>query len=293
MKTRTVFLITITVAICLACPLQSGDVGLVAVSILPQLEFVEQVAGVDLFEFMVLIPPGASPTSYELTPEQMKNLSRTEIYFKLGSGLPFENTWLERIAKLNPEMKVIDCSRGIEILSGGEGEDGGHDHDHHHGTDPHIWCSAKNAGAIIDNIADGFIGIDPERKSMYAMNAYVYKQKLRALDKEIETLFQDVSGRKFIIFHPSWGYFARDYNLIQLPIEIEGKEQGAGDLRNLIKLSRGEGLHTVFASPQFNTESAEIIAGEIDGTVVYIDHLRKDYLINLREVAENLAKAMR
>ncbi|MCP4580003.1 MAG: zinc ABC transporter solute-binding protein [candidate division Zixibacteria bacterium] len=292
MKISIIFLIAVVSALSLAIPLIAGDDILVAVSVLPQLEFVEQVASVDLFQFLVLIPPGASPSTYELTPGQMKKLSQTSIYFKLGSGLPFENTWLERIAQLNPEMIIVDCSKGIEKISGAEGDENIHGSHHHHGSDPHIWCSAKNAGLIIDNITGGFIDIDPERESIYEMNAHIYKQKLRELDLEIETLFRDVVKRKFIIFHPSWGYFAKDYDLIQMPIEIEGKEPGAGDLRKLIELSRQEGLSTIFASPQFNTESAEIIAGEIDGAVEYIDHLRKDYLVNLQEVAEKLAKAM-
>jgi len=262
---------------------------LIVVSILPQLEFVERIAGADAFQTIVLIPPGASPEIYSPTPDQMKQISKAKAYFKLGSGLPFEAIWLEKIVALNPGMVVIDCAEGIEILSGGEE---GHA-EHHHGQDPHIWSSLRNAQKMVDNIAKGLSAIDPERKAIYEDNAAKYKQELAALDKDIETLFGQCAGRKFIVFHPAWGYFAGDYNLTQLPIEIEGKEPGADDLRKLILISRQEDITTVFASPQFNSESAKMIAREIGGTVDFIDPLRKDYLNNMREVAGKLAEAMR
>jgi zinc transport system substrate-binding protein len=282
-------LITIIFALGIVFPAWANDSTLIVVSILPQLEFVERVAGENAFQTLVMIPPGASPEIYTLTPDQMKQVSKAKAYFKLGSGMPFESIWLEKIADMNPEMIIFDCAEGVEILSGGED---GHA-EHHHGQDPHIWSSLRNAQKMVDNIARGFIAIDPERKTIYEANAAKYNQELAALDKDIETLFKQCARRKFIVFHPAWGYFAEDYNLTQLPIEIEGKEPGADDLRKLILISRQEDIATVFASPQFNAESAKMIANEIDGTVNYIDPLRKDYLNNMREIAGKLAEAMR
>ncbi len=284
-----VALMVIISVVGMATPSLADNTNLIVVSILPQLEFVERIAGVDTFQTMVLIPPGASPEIYALTPDQMKQISKAKMYFKLGSGLPFETIWLEKIADLNPDMIIVNCAEGIEILSGSEDSAAGHQY----GRDPHIWCSLRNTEIIADNIARGLIALDPEHKSDYETNAAKFKQDLAALDKEIEKQFMGCSKHKFIVFHPAWGYFARDYNLIQLPMEIEGKEPGADDLRKLILISRQEGITTVFASPEFNSESAKMIAREIGGSVEYIDPLRKDYLTNMREVAGKLAAAMK
>jgi len=263
----------------------------VAVTILPQAEFAEQItAGLD-FEILVLIPPGASPATYELAPRQMKILSRIPLYFKLGSGLPFEDVWLGKISDLNESMVIINCSKGIEILSGAHSH---HDDQHstHHMQDPHIWCSPLNAMIIIDNMVDGFIKAYPEYDTLFRKNAHSYKQQLENLNQEISKLFEKKNSRKFIVFHPAWGYFANEYRLTQIPIEIEGKEPRASSLRVLIETARSEEINIVFASPQFNSESARMIASEINGEVEFIDSLGKDYINNMREIAIKLAKAM-
>jgi len=282
-------LINIVFVLSLVSPALANKANLAVVTIFPQLEFVERVMGENALQTMVLIPPGASPEIYALTPDQMKQISKAKVYFKLGSGLPFENIWLDKIAGLNPDMIIVNCAEGIEILSGSEDIHA----EQQHGQDPHIWCSLRNAEKIVDNIVAGLIAVDPEQKAIYETNGAKYKQELADLDKEIEKQFLECTRHKFIVFHPSWGYFARDYNLIQLPIEIEGKEPGVDDLRKLILISRQEDIVTIFASPQFNSESAKMIAREIDGTVEFIDPLRKDYLTNMREVAEKLARAMK
>jgi len=275
-------------------PASSDDTILVAVSILPQQEFVENIAGEIEISTLVMIPPGANPATHELTPSQMKKLSRVRIYFKIGTHLPFEQVWLDKIANLNPNMLIVDCSKSVDIPNDAEEpEHTEHQHSHHHGHDPHIWSSPANARIMVQNMADGFIAIDPEHKSDYEKNTASYIQKLDELNLEIINLFENKTSRKFIIFHPAWGHFAREYDLIQIPIEIEGKEPGAGDLIKLVSLAKEEGLSTVFASPQFNAESAGIIASEIGGTVEFIDPLRKDYINNMRETASKLAGAMK
>jgi zinc transport system substrate-binding protein len=271
----------------------ADDTIAVAVSILPQVEFVKQVAGNINTDILVMIPPGASPATYEPAPDQMKKLSKVKIYFKVGTRLPFEQVWLSKIIDVNPGMLVIDCSKDIELLSGVE-ETGSHNGNdtYVYGQDPHIWCSPHNVILMIDNMVEGLIAFDPENEKTFRKNAELYKQQLVVLSSEIKNLFKSKTNRKFIIFHPAWGYFARDFDLTQVPIEIEGKEPGAGDLKKLIQIAGEESLKVVFATPQFNLETAEVIASAIDGKVEFIDPLRQDYLSNLSEVAIKLARAM-
>jgi len=98
---------------------------------------------------------------------------------------------------------------------------------------------------------------------------------------------------RFMVFHPSWGYFARDYGLEQVAVEIEGKEPKPNQLRKLIEKARAENIHVIFAQPQFSTKSAKLLAGEIGGEVVMIDNLAENWRQNMREVAEKLRSTVK
>jgi len=261
----------------------------VAVSISPQREFVEQVAGGTAIDVFVLLPPGANPSTYELTPGQMKKLSEADAFFEVGSFFPFEQVWLHKISDLNASMSVFDCAAGIGIKSGVASHA---DHGDPLGRDPHVWCSLTNARTMIDNIARGLAAIDPEDSLLFAENAAAYKLKLDSLDAEIKSLFADCQNREFLIYHPAWGYFAADYGLIQVPIEFEGKEPHFEELKKLIQLAKSKGLKTVFVSPQFNPESARMIAREVGARIEYLDPMAGNYLENMREVALKIAAAL-
>lgn len=260
----------------------AGKIG-VATTILPQAEFVRNLGG-DKVEVTVMVPPGASPHTYEPTPAQMKELARAKLYVMTGSGVEFELVWMDKIIQNNKNLVVVDCSKGISIIETKE-----HNHEDikgtekepHHGKDPHIWLSPKNAKIMVENIYAGLIKIDPVNKNFYNQNKIKYLQQLDSLDKKIKDGLKDIQNRNFMVFHPAWGYFAKDYNLKQIPVEIEGKEPSAKDISNLIDLARKNNIKVVFVSPQFNPKSAAVIAQGIGGKVVFIDPLAENYIQNM------------
>ncbi len=158
--------------------------------------------------------------------------------------------------------------------------------------DPHIWVSPRNAMIMVENTFQGLAAVDPEHREYYAARRDRYLKELAALDREIERLFTGKKQRKFIVYHPAWGYLARDYGLEQVPVEEEGKEPTARGLAHLIDQARRLGIRAVFVSPQFNTKSAEVIAREIGGNVVHADPLAPEYIENIRAVTAALAAAM-
>jgi len=246
----------------------------VAVSILPQKEFVQSIGGENV-DVIVLIPPGASPATYAPTTGQMIEISKARAYFKVGSPLPFEKTYLNKLISANPEMAITDCSKGISIKN----------------NDPHIWNSPANAVIMCRNIADGLSEIDPDNAGEYKQNLTEYITSLNELDKNIKNILNKTENRKFMIFHPAWGYFADDYDLEQIPVEIEGKEPGAKQMAELITFAKSEDITRIFANPQMNSESARVIAEQIRGEVVYADPLAPDYHSNLLSVAKKIAQA--
>lgn len=245
----------------------------VIVTILPQADFVEKVGG-DRVQVTVMVPPGADPHTYEPTTGQLTEVSKAQMYAKVGSGVEFELTWLGRIREVNREMLVVDCSNGVDLI----------------GADPHIWNSPRNARVMVENICAGLIQIDPEHEAEYTANRDRYLQELAAVDAYIhERLDPYSTNRAFLIYHPSFGYFADEYNLTQLAIEHKGKEPTPQVIQDCINYAWQYNLSYVYVAPQFATRDAEVIADEIRGQTVFIDPLPRDYIANMRSVAANLA----
>jgi zinc transport system substrate-binding protein len=116
--------------------------------------------------------------------------------------------------------------------------------------------------------------------------------RLDELDQSMKKSFAGKTNGKFMVFHPSWGYFARDYGLTQISVEEEGKQPTAAGIAALVEQARTENIRVVFVSPQFDTQSAEAIAEVIGGEVVPIDPLAQDYIDNMSVILEKLVLAM-
>ena len=271
---------------------EHGKIGVV-VTISPLAEFVEQIGG-DKVEVSVMVPPGASPHSYEPTPAQLKKVSNAALYVKVGSPIEFELVWLDKILSLNKKMRVVDASKGIKLI--------GLEEEHldkpeagqksNAGYDPHIWLSPRNAEIMVENIYEGLVSIDPDNKDSYTAGKDAYVHKLMTLDNDIRRILATKINRRFMVYHPAWGYFAKDYGLEEIPVEQMGKAPTIKGIAKLVEQARESHVKVIFASPQFNTQSAEVIAKEIGGRVVLIDALAKDYLANTRKVAQAFAEAM-
>ncbi|MFC2067369.1 metal ABC transporter solute-binding protein, Zn/Mn family [Chloroflexota bacterium] len=276
------------VALAASCTAETESTGRlgVAVTILPQAEFVESVGG-EKVGVTVMVPPGASPHTYEPTPSQMEALSRAKMYAGVGSGVEFELAWMDKLIATNKKMLVIDCSRGI-VLQESEDED-----EHHGAMDPHIWMSPSNAQIMVRNICEGLIQLDPGNRAYYEQNREAYLQKLIQLDQDIRAGLAGVPNRTLMVYHPAFGYFAGKYNLTMLPIAGEGKEPTPASLAGLVQQAKEHNVKVIFASPQFNPESARVIARAIGGRVVFIDPLTREYILNLRVLLGELGEALK
>jgi zinc transport system substrate-binding protein len=271
----------------------------VFVSIAPQKYFVQKIGG-DLVSVAVLVPAGADPHTYEPKPKQMAELSKCAVYFAVG--IDFEKAWLPRIAGTNPKMRIVHTDDGIKKIIMAD-----HHHDkksrhghgrtghHYHGEtqDPHVWLSPALVKIQAEHILHALIDLDPYNQKRYKDNYTTFLEEIDILDAELKNLFADRKGDRFMVFHPSWGYFAKEYELEQVPIEIEGKAPKPAQLTTLIRHAREHGIRVVFVQPQFSAKSAEMISREIGGHVVHVDPLAENWAGNLREVARKFITAVR
>ena len=172
----------------------------------------------------------------------------------------------------------------------GHTDEHGHDHDHG-GSDPHVWNGVREAGIIAENILNALTELDPGGEEYYLQNFQTFKTRLDKLDSELRELFRGKEGTAFLVFHPAWGYLAREYGLDEVAIESEGKEPKASDLAALISSAKKKGIKTILISPQFSRRTAEIIAGNIGANVETVDPLAEEWEENIRTAAHTIAAA--
>lgn len=310
MKNLLIFGNTLFICILfMAYPGMSAQNPTVFVSILPQKFFVQQIS-MDALDIEVMVKPGASPHTYEPKPSQMRKLADAQAYFTIGVAL--EGVWLDKIRTINPDMRVVHTEAGITKIR--------MDHDHHHednhlaagnehdehgaqgehdanaensGLDPHIWLSPELVKIQVKTIKDSLVELDPDRAQQYQENYSRFVAKVDALDSRLQGMLDGKSGTKFMVFHPSWGYFANSYGLEQIAVEIEGKSPKPSHLKKLIDQAAEENITVLFAQPQLSKKSAKMIAREINGEVVLIDPLAEDWFANMNHVADTLSSALR
>jgi zinc transport system substrate-binding protein len=140
-------------------------------------------------------------------------------------------------------------------------------------------------------LAQTLARLDPAHTGRYAANLAGLAAELDALDRELAATLAPLRGRRFLVFHPAWGYFAHAYGLEQVAVERGGKEPGPKALAALADDARRSGIRTVFVQPQFSQRTAETLAAAIGGRVVAVDPLAKDYPASLRAAARALVEA--
>jgi zinc transport system substrate-binding protein len=303
---QSILMISVLTIFAMAQGVVAQDKIPVYVSIAPQKYFVQQI-GRDLVDVHVMVSPGASPATYEPKPRQMAGISKARAYFAIG--VPFEGRWLEKIAAVNPHMKVVATDRGVHkipMAAGhhlGEDEDAdrhdghGHAHDDHDhgegGLDPHIWLSPPLVKIQAARILMGLQEIDPSHGALYERNYHDFLQEIDRLDEQLKEKFAGGRDRRFLVFHPSWGYLAQAYGLKMTAIEVQGKDPKPAQLQALIAYARQEGIKVVFVQPQFSTRNAQLIAREIGGEVAFADPLAGNWADNLLNVADQIKAAFK
>ncbi len=269
----------------------------VTVSILPQAYFVERIGG-ERVTVNVMVGPGEEAHTYEPKPEQMKAMSGSAVFFSIG--VEYEETWIPRFQDINPELLIIDSSEGVQRISISDAHDHDGDEDnedealeaHTIGTDPHIWLAPANGKLIAGNILTALILLRPEDTQYFQQNYNDLFNDIDQLDASIKDTLSQYEHRSFMVFHPAWGYFADQYNLEQIPVQVGGQDPSPAEMVDLIKIAREEDIRVIFIQPTFSTASVEALSKELDAEIVLVDPLARDWLENLEHVAAAFAAAL-
>ena len=247
----------------------------VIVSIQPEVEFVKKIGG-DRVDIDLMVEAGNSPHTYEPKVYQMKKLSRADLYFAIG--VEFEKSWLDRFKNQNRKLKIFDLSKDINRTF------------NNRELDPHIWTTPLNVKIIAKNIYKALSTLDKNGTTYYKQNLDNYLKELDRLDSKIRDILKDIPKESsFMVFHPAWGYFARDYGLKELAVEINGKEPKPRELIRVINEAKRAKVKAIFTQPEFSDKSAKIIADTLKIRVIKASPLAKNLADNLLNLARAIA----
>lgn len=274
----------------------------VVVSIHPLYDITKQI-GKDKVIIKTLLPPAASPHTFEPTPKQMMDLHDAKIFIKIGAGLEF---WADRVVKAasNKNLILVDLSKDMPLIHSTHG----HGHERHQeksssdAADPHFWLDPVLTKKIVDRIASTLIKIDAGNKKFYTDNADNYKKELDKLNGDIIQKVGTFKTKAYVTFHPAWNYFSKRYGLRVVGVieEAPGREPAPGDVARIIKDLKKSNIRVVFAEPQFNPKIAEAIAKEADAKVLFLDPIgapntpdRDTYIKLMRYNISQMERAMK
>ena len=267
--------LVLSVASLSSCTPAKSEHNTITVTIDPLRYFTEQIAG-EKYKVVTMVPQGSNPETYEPTAQQMIALSHSELYIKVGN-LGFERTWMNKLKANAPEITIIDSSKGIVTAKSINGID-----------DPHTWMSTKSAIIIAQNIYEALKEKDSKDSSYFRKNLNKLVLKIKNTDKQIRAKLVGKKKTSFLIYHPALTYFARDYSLHQLPIEEEGREPSAQQIKDIITTARKEGAKTMFVQKEFKNRNTQIVVQSTGAGIKTINPLSYDWTNEMVSIADKL-----
>ena len=284
MRALSFCLFSLFCALFTACSDGISSAPTVTVSVPPLRYFVENIAG-PYFQVNTLVPAGASPETYELTPKQVVEVSDSRVYFSVGT-LGFERARLDKLTANAPRLTTVNVSDSIPLMEGCTDEPPGEDI----GIDLHTWTSVSSGRQITRNVCAALCKADSAHADFFIHRRDSLLHHIDSLEVSIHRLLDRLHERTFIIYHPALGYFARDFGLRQLVVEEDGKEPSAEHLQQLINQAQAAGVKVVFIQKEHAGRAAQRLAEAIGARVVSIAPLSAEWDKQLLLIARALAQ---
>ncbi|HPY08972.1 MAG: metal ABC transporter substrate-binding protein [Patescibacteria group bacterium] len=258
----------------------------VATTIFPLYDLAQEIGG-EKVETILLLPPGASPHTFEISPQKVKDLAGSQLLFMIGLKL---DDWAINLVNKTNDVKVVDLSTAVELQTlTEEGDETGD-------FDPHYWLSPQQAKLIVNQIAKELSVLDEANSEYYLVRAQSYQQKIEEKITTWQSTLAKMENKNLVVFHDAWGYFASDFNLnIVANLEpFPGKSPSPKYLEEINKIIKQYQVKTLFVEPQLAINMAQTFAQDLDLEIRVLDPLggldnRDSYLslieYNVNEIA--------
>ncbi len=264
----------------------------VIVTIPPQAFLVKSIAG-KRTNVTSMVPEDGSPHTSSLTPEKIKKIRKADIYFRVGTPLPFEENNLPVFREENPDLIVVNTSRGMNLKSLDEhyGESAAdHGNGNNKAIDNHVWLSPPNLKVMAKNVFNSLSELDPSSEQYYDKNLEELLKQISEIDNRLSRILGDFTGRNFLVYHPAWGYFGDEFKLHQVAVQEKGDKPGPMRVREIASFAKEHGLHKIIASSQFSPSTARMVARTFGGSVATINPLKRDILNELVRLAKEITE---
>ena len=250
----------------------------VVIASIAPVEYLAKAVGGDKIEVQSLAKGDVH--SYEPKPNDMKAVAKARIF--IAAGLEFEEAWIPRFKASAKNLVVVKSDAKIAKLKEEREEQAEHDEKHEAHADPHVWLNPMLAITMARNISDALIDMDKANKDFYLENFQKLMNDLLAFDESAKESLAGLKNRKFVVYHPAWGYFAAHYDLEQISIERSGKEPKIDEMASTVKMIKDENIKVIFADPNRSQKSAQILASQTGAKVELLDPLGYNLLENLK-----------
>ena len=260
----------------------NGKIG-VGVSIGPEVEWVNAIGG-DKVHVTLMVPEGSDPHTYEPLPNQLTQVSNAKMYVEIGSPLEFETNYMDKIKSANPNMLIVNASEGIQLMPNAAENQSDE-------MDPHDWVDPKNAMIMVNNIYNGLVQVDPKDKDYFQKNRDIYMAQLKQLDENTTKILKDKNGTDILVYHPAFGYYAKDYNLTQVGAMLNDEEPSPQRIATMVNIAKQKNITVLYNEPQYDPKFMQSIASQVGGQVLTVNDLDEHYIQNMINVANAFAKA--
>lgn len=254
----------------------SSDKGKLKVmaSFYPMYDFAKKVGG-DKVTVTDMVPAGTEPHDWEPAATDIKNLENADVFIYNGANMEH---WTDKVLNSldNKNLKVVEASKGIHLLKGGEEEAGAKiPGNKEGGIDPHVWLSPLNAKTEMKNIKDALVAVDSKNKTYYTENYDKYAKKFDELDAEYKKELSDTKSKDMIVAHEAFGYLCSAYGLKQIGIEglSPDSEPDPARMNDIIKFAKDHNVKTIFFEDLVSPKVAKTIAKEVGAKVQVLNPL--------------------
>lgn len=193
---------------------------------------------------------------FQLTPEDMKLLSKADVFVVNGGGI---ETFLQDVAEQFPEISIVNASKNVELL----------------GENAHAWMSVSDYRRQVSEIAEGLAAVSPDDEEELRSNAAAYDAKLADLEEQQQRLKEIAAGTKVISLHEAYEYVAGDYGMdVVYTLNLDEERQvSAGETADVVRAIEENGISVVLAEELYGSDMGDMIERETGAAVYYLDTL--------------------
>ncbi len=237
---------------------------------LTDLASIASSVGGDQVEVFAIARPNADVHRVEVLPSYMVQVSRADLYLKVGLGL---DQWADGIidGSRNAKLKVLDCGAGITPLEKPTNVNASMGDVHPFGN-PHYWLDPRNGVIVAREVAEELARLDPAHSADYGARAEAFAKEAEAAYERGQQLVAKLPVRTVFTYHASWIYLGHAYGIeIAATAEpVPGIPPTAKHLQELVNIAKQRGVTTLIQEPYFSDDAGKFLAREAGVHVIKV-----------------------